>query len=101
MALRIEKAFGADMELLLNMQLAYDVFQTRLREKTIKVRPYRKPNKKTVAAMRELERGGGTLHRTIQDIWARNADADPDEIQSIVDQAVSEVRAERHAKKRQ
>ena len=38
------------------------------------------------------------LHRTIQDIRARNADADPDEIQRIVDKAVSEVRAERQAK---
>jgi len=38
------------------------------------------------------------LQRTIQDIWARNADADPDEIQRIVDEAVSEVRAERRAK---
>ena len=35
---------------------------------------------------------------TIQDIRARNADADPDEIQRIVDEAVSEVRAERRAK---
>ena len=38
------------------------------------------------------------LHRTIQDIRARNADAAPDEIQRIVDEAVSEVRAERRAK---
>ena len=38
------------------------------------------------------------LQCTIQDIWARNADADPDEIQRIVDEAVSEVRAERRAK---
>ena len=38
------------------------------------------------------------FHRTIQDIRARNADADPDEIQRIVDEAVSEVRAERRAK---
>ena len=35
---------------------------------------------------------------TLQDIHARNADADPDEIQRIVDEAVSEVRAERRAK---
>jgi len=40
------------------------------------------------------------LQRTIQDIRARNADADPDEIQLIVDEAVSEVRAERRAKKK-
>lgn len=38
------------------------------------------------------------LQRTIQDIRARNADADPDEIQRIVDAAVGEVRAERRAK---
>ncbi len=38
------------------------------------------------------------LQCTIQDIRARNADADPDEIQRIVDEAVSEVRTERSAK---
>jgi len=38
------------------------------------------------------------LQCTIQDIRARNADADPEEIQRIVDKAVSEVRAERRAK---
>ena len=37
------------------------------------------------------------LQCTIQDIWERNADADPDEVQRIVDEAVSEVRAERRA----
>ena len=40
MALRIEKAFGPKMETLIGMQSAYDVFQTRQREKEIKVRPY-------------------------------------------------------------
>jgi len=40
------------------------------------------------------------LQCTIQDIRARNADADPDEIQRIVDEAVSEVRAERRAKRK-
>jgi hypothetical protein len=40
----------------------------------------------------------GVLQCTIQDIRARNADADPDEIQRIIDEAVSAVRAERHAK---
>ena len=40
------------------------------------------------------------LQRTIQDIRARNADADPDEIQRIVDEAVSEVRAESRAKQK-
>jgi Ribbon-helix-helix domain len=38
------------------------------------------------------------FHRTIQDIKARNADADPDELQRMVDDAVREVRAERRAK---
>jgi hypothetical protein len=40
------------------------------------------------------------LQRTIQDIWSRNADADPDEVQRMVDEAVSEVRAERRAKRK-
>lgn len=38
------------------------------------------------------------LHRSIRDIKQRNADADPDEIQRIVDRAVAEVRAERRAR---
>jgi len=37
------------------------------------------------------------FQRTVEDIKARNADADPDEIQRIVDEAVGEVRAERRA----
>ena len=37
------------------------------------------------------------FHRTIQDIKARNADTDPDELQSIIDQAVQEVRAAKPA----
>ena len=40
------------------------------------------------------------LQRTIQDIRERNADADPDEIQRLVDEAVVEVRAERRARNR-
>ena len=40
------------------------------------------------------------LQRTIEDIRARNADVDPDEIQRIVDEAVSEVRAGRRTKQR-
>ena len=40
------------------------------------------------------------LQRTIQDIWQRNAETDPDEIQRIVDEAVSEVRSERRTKKK-
>jgi hypothetical protein len=38
------------------------------------------------------------LQLTIQDIRERNAGADPDEIQRVVDEAVSEVRAERSAR---
>ena len=38
------------------------------------------------------------FHRTVQDIRERNADTDPGELQRIIDEAVSEVRAERYAK---
>ena len=38
------------------------------------------------------------FHRTVQDIKARNANTDPDELQSLIDDAVREVRAERRAK---
>jgi hypothetical protein len=38
------------------------------------------------------------FHRTVQDIRARNADADPDEIQRIVDETVQEVRADKRTK---
>lgn len=38
MALRIEKAYGPRMEHLMKMQLAYEIAQTRAREKSIKVR---------------------------------------------------------------
>jgi len=37
MALRIEKAFGVKMEILMRMQSSYDIVQTRKREKLIKV----------------------------------------------------------------
>ncbi len=40
------------------------------------------------------------LQCTVQDIRARNTDTDPEEIQRIVDEAVSEVRAERRAKQK-
>ena len=40
MALRIEKAFGPKMEHLLQMQLAYDIAQVRLREGDITVTQY-------------------------------------------------------------
>lgn len=41
MALRIEKAFGVQMDTLVRMQSAYDIAQTRKREKEIRVRRYR------------------------------------------------------------
>jgi len=37
------------------------------------------------------------LQFTVQSIWERKAQADPDEVQRIVDEAVFEVRAERRA----
>jgi plasmid maintenance system antidote protein VapI len=40
MALRIEKAFGPDMNHLLRMQLAYDVAKTRERSREICVERY-------------------------------------------------------------
>jgi hypothetical protein len=38
------------------------------------------------------------FHQTVQDIRERNTDTDPEELQRIIDEAVSEVRADRHAK---
>lgn len=43
MALRIEKAFGVKMDTLMRMQSAYDIAQTRKREKTIRVRRIHSP----------------------------------------------------------
>ena len=40
------------------------------------------------------------FHRTVQSIKDRNAETDPDELQRIIDGAVSEVRAERSAKRK-
>lgn len=42
MALRIEKAFGVKMDTLMRMQSAYDIAQTRKREKRIRVRPFQR-----------------------------------------------------------
>jgi hypothetical protein len=39
------------------------------------------------------------FHQTVREIKARNADTDPDELQSIIDDAVQEVRAEKRAKR--
>jgi len=43
MALRIEKAFGVKMDTLMRMQSAYDIAQTRKREKKIRVRRFHVP----------------------------------------------------------
>lgn len=40
MALRIEKAFGVDMELLMRMQSSYNIAQARKRESQINVQPF-------------------------------------------------------------
>lgn len=40
MAIRIQKAFGVDMETLMNMQNAYDIAQARKREGEIRVKRY-------------------------------------------------------------
>ncbi|HXM41032.1 MAG TPA: ribbon-helix-helix domain-containing protein [Bryobacteraceae bacterium] len=40
------------------------------------------------------------FHRAVEDIKARNADTDPDELQTLIDNTVREVRAERRAKAR-
>lgn len=42
MALRLEKAFGSNAEMLLRMQLAYDVAQMRKRAHTIRVKRVRR-----------------------------------------------------------
>lgn len=38
------------------------------------------------------------FQRTVHDIKARNANTDPAELQDLIDDAVREVRVERHAK---
>ena len=43
MAVRFEKAFGVDMEVLMRMQNSYDIARTRSRAKTIRIDRYR-PN---------------------------------------------------------
>jgi addiction module HigA family antidote len=40
MALRIEKAFGPEMDHLLRMQLAYDVAQTRAQARSLSIKRY-------------------------------------------------------------
>jgi len=38
------------------------------------------------------------FHRTVQDIKSRNADTGPEELQSLIDEAVREVREDKRAK---
>jgi hypothetical protein len=40
------------------------------------------------------------FHRTVQDIKARNAGMEPEDLQTLIDNTVREVRAERRAKAR-
>ena len=40
MALRIEKAFGVEMDTLMRMQASYDIARTRQREGEINIEPY-------------------------------------------------------------
>ncbi len=40
------------------------------------------------------------FNRTVQDIKARNADADPGELQAIIDGSLREVRAQRSTKRK-
>jgi len=44
MALRIEKAFGVKMDTLMRMQSAYDIAETRRREKEIRVSRFHPPS---------------------------------------------------------
>jgi hypothetical protein len=41
------------------------------------------------------------FHHTVQDIKTRNAGTDPEELQSLIDEAVREVRAEKPSKQPQ
>jgi excisionase family DNA binding protein len=63
---------------------------------------YVEPTRRGYIRFRSVEEAASWrgLQRTIREIRAHNSDADPDEIQRIVDQAVGEVRAERRAKLR-
>jgi len=40
------------------------------------------------------------FNRTVQEIKARNANADPDELQAIIDSSLREVRAQRSMKRK-
>ncbi len=44
-------------------------------------------------------KGSQAFNRSVQDIKARNANTDPEELQRLIENAVNEVRAERRAKR--
>jgi len=56
--------------------------------------------KKDISNFVEQTDRAGLFHRTVQDIRARNADTDPDELHALIDSAVKEVRTERQAKRK-
>ena len=47
MAIRLDKAFGVDMETLMRMQVSYDIAQAKKREGEINVAPYTPASKAT------------------------------------------------------
>jgi antitoxin HigA-1 len=57
MALRIEKAFGVKMDTLMRMQSSYDIAQTRLRERQIRVRRIPNSSVKRLVGLMEKYRG--------------------------------------------
>jgi hypothetical protein len=60
----------------------------------LRIRPVRCSQ---ASALRKAVRWG-VFHRTVQDIRERNASTDPEGLQRIIDDTVSEVRADRYAK---
>ena len=62
MALRIEKAFGVEMETLLHMQMSFEAAAMRQREDEIEVKPFIGPPKKQIRRHRPPE---GFLHNRL------------------------------------
>lgn len=50
MAIRLEKAFGVNRELLMRMQMNFELAQARQREGTIKVKRYRADSERKLSA---------------------------------------------------
>ncbi len=59
MALRLEKAFGVDMETLMRMQSSYDIARTRQRQSSIRIPRYA-PAKETAQPNNQ---GGGSVRK--------------------------------------